>query len=466
MSANFRPSHIAGMIILWMVQVCLFADVVEIDYWEKWSGEEGEAMREIVNAFNASQDRIYVNYSVVSQIDQKILLSVLGKSPPDVAGLWAPFVAAYADRGVINPLDSLIDEFGFDVDTLMPAFAGLCQHRDSWWAMPSSSMALVLYTNKQILIEAGYDPLAYPKTLDELADMNKRLTIVELMRDGSRRKMQFGEMTEEERLARKYEILRMGFDPTLAQDWLPYMTNWFEEDLIDPDGRIQYDSTGLKQLLDWYRNFFEMYGVEQVRRFGSSYGGLGSSSNPLFTGRVAMMINGPWLPRFMEQYAPALEYNVCPLPVTMDSASQTDPPTLVDSDILIIPRGASHPMEAFEFIAYVNQQDVSEKLNIAQSKMVPLKTRSEEFYNTHPNPFIDRFYSSAEGEGAFLVHKSVLFSRLISDVFTALDLSSFAWDRSMSFLEDAQAIIDRRYQYAEEKWDKRGDQLKKVGNLR
>ena len=31
-----------------------------IQYWEKWTGFEGEAMQDVVDAFNASQDRIWV----------------------------------------------------------------------------------------------------------------------------------------------------------------------------------------------------------------------------------------------------------------------------------------------------------------------------------------------------------------------------------------------------------------------
>ncbi len=40
---------------------------VIIKYWEKWTGFEADAMRAVVDDFNAAQDRIFVDYSSVSQ---------------------------------------------------------------------------------------------------------------------------------------------------------------------------------------------------------------------------------------------------------------------------------------------------------------------------------------------------------------------------------------------------------------
>ena len=37
-------------------------DRVELEYWEKWTGFEREAMARVVDAFNQSQDRIHVRF--------------------------------------------------------------------------------------------------------------------------------------------------------------------------------------------------------------------------------------------------------------------------------------------------------------------------------------------------------------------------------------------------------------------
>ena len=44
---------------------------VTIRYWEKWTGFEADAMRAVVDDFNASQHRIFVDFSSVSQMDHR-----------------------------------------------------------------------------------------------------------------------------------------------------------------------------------------------------------------------------------------------------------------------------------------------------------------------------------------------------------------------------------------------------------
>lgn len=452
-------------LLLAMASPVVRAQPVQIEYWEKWTGEEGRAMLAIVEEFNASQDRVHVNLTTVSQIDQKLLLSVLAKSPPDVAGLWAPFVASYAERGLISPLDGLIDQHAYPVYQLMPSMLDLCRHQGVTWALPSSSMCLMLYVNEQALIDSGFPAGHRPRDLEELMAMSRRMTRVRVVRTGLPRVVAFDDLTEAELAARSYEIVRLGFDPTVAQPWLPYLSGWFGGRVVASDGSIDYSDAGLQAAIGWYAEFFETFGLEHVRRFGSAYGGAGSAGNPFFSGRVAMVINGPWLPRFIAEFAPELPYAIAPLPVT----SATPPgasPTLLDSDILVIPRGAAHPEAAFAFVSYVTRPDVLERLNLAQSKIAPVAAPTSDFFEQHPNPEISAFFEAATGPGAFPPHQSVVFSRLVSDLFTAFDLASVNADRAADFLNRASKAINRKVGYAQAKWRERGERLKAMGNLR
>src|SRR3954447_24814920 len=107
-----RSAYIALAILLVPVLWWLFrpdpapADGrVHIRYWEKWTGFEEEAMRKVVNAFNARQDRVFVDFLAVSQVDQKMLLATAGGNPPDVAGVWDSNVVVFADYNALRPLD-------------------------------------------------------------------------------------------------------------------------------------------------------------------------------------------------------------------------------------------------------------------------------------------------------------------------------------------------------------------------
>jgi maltose-binding protein MalE len=69
-------------------------------------------------------------------------------------------------------------------------------------------------------------------------------------------------------------------------------------------------------------------------------------------------------------------------------------------DVLMIPIGSKHVNEAFEFIAYVNRQDVCEKLNMLHCKNTQLRAVSRNFIEKHPNPYIDVFQKLAASPNA------------------------------------------------------------------
>jgi hypothetical protein len=74
---------------------------------------------------------------------------------------------------------------------------------------------------------------------------------------------------------------------------------------------------------------------------------------------------------------------------------------MVEADLLVIPRGARHPREAWEFIRYVNtsnpnaqrREDLegAELLCYLQEKNSPLRQWSPFFEQHHPNPHIAMF---------------------------------------------------------------------------
>jgi maltose-binding protein MalE len=74
-------------------------------------------------------------------------------------------------------------------------------------------------------------------------------------------------------------------------------------------------------------------------------------------------------------------------------------------DTLVIPKGSKHKQEAFEFIAYVNRQDVMEKLCNAHSKNSPLQKVSQEFLEHHKNPYIKVFEDLANSPNAQTIPK-------------------------------------------------------------
>ena len=93
---------------------------VEVLYWDKYTEFEEAELRKIVDTFNASQDKIFVNFLSVSDVQSKTLMAIAGGTPPYIAGLFAPDVAQYADAHAIIPLDDYCKAAGITEEHYIP----------------------------------------------------------------------------------------------------------------------------------------------------------------------------------------------------------------------------------------------------------------------------------------------------------------------------------------------------------
>ena len=147
-----------------------------VTYWEKWNGAEREGMQAVVDDFNASQEKIFVEMTAVSALDQKTLIATAGGNPPDIAGLWDVNIVPYAEKNALTPLDELIAQAGIKEKDYIPVFWKLCIYGGHSWALPSTPATTGLIWNKELFAKAGLDPERPPKTFAELDAYSKKLT--------------------------------------------------------------------------------------------------------------------------------------------------------------------------------------------------------------------------------------------------------------------------------------------------
>jgi ABC-type glycerol-3-phosphate transport system substrate-binding protein len=117
-----------------------------------------------------------------------------------------------------------------------------------------------------------------------------------------------------------------------------------------------------------------------------------------------------------------------------------------DFDTLIIPRTAKHKQEAFEFIAFVNRQDVMESLCSMHCKNSPLDKVSPEFIENHPNPYIQVFEDCARSQGAFGVPQVSVWPE-VSDEMVVASQKCYMLEQTAP---EAMAAAQKRLT---EKWD-------------
>ena len=366
---------------------------VHVTYWEKWTGFEGDAMRQVVERFNRSQDRIVVEYFTTSSINRKTLIATAGGDPPDVAGIWAQTVPQFADAAALTPLDDFIRRDGLTVDDWLsrfePVFARICTHGDRVYGGISSPATIAFHWNRTLFRAAGLDPDRPPRTLAELDDYSRRLT---------------------KRDPRTGDLIQAGF---LPQDpgWWPWIFYaWFGGSIFD--GReitIGHDPRSLAAA-EWIASYTKELGNADLQKFASGFGLPGSPDSAFMTGKVAMILQGVWYNNYIQQYRPGLDYGVSRWPT---AAPALDDFCMAEADMLVIPRGAKNPDAAWEFIKYVNSHNPDadsreelegvELLNFVMQKQSPLRHWSPYFAQQHPHPHIAVFRDLARSPNATAV---------------------------------------------------------------
>jgi ABC-type glycerol-3-phosphate transport system substrate-binding protein len=392
-----------------------------LTYWEKWTGREGAAMQRVVDAFNAGQDRWWVRRVPVSNIVPKSLVAIGGGDPPDVLGLFDFYVPHFAEANAIRALDEIADGAIREAD-YAPAVWRLLTHGGRPWAGVSTCHTLALYYHRAAFAEAGLDPDAPPRTVAELDACSEALV----------------------RIDERGRLERAGLMPNVP-DWWPYF--WpvmFGGSLFDEATRTATLVTPANvAAYEWVRSHPQRYGRIATQRFGASFGrSLLSAQDPFMRGRVTMVVQGPWLASFINQFAPDLDYGCAPVPVVESIYDPDRPAGTLEADVLMVPRGSRDPEGALEFIRFVQTRAMQEQLAAAHGKPSPLRTASSAFAASHPNPYLHVHAAIVKSPAVQTAPRTRVwrqYSQLIADAFEAI------WEGAET-VPELQAAQDRAQQ--------------------
>lgn len=410
---------------------------IHLTYWEKWTGFEFEAMQRVVDMFNESQDRIYVELLSTSQIERKVIVSIAGGNPPDVAGIFSEFVPVLVHMNALYPLDGYLERAGIDGGKdFINSYWRVCKHEGFTWAIPTTGAALAYHYNKKAFRDAGLDPNNPPKTLEDLEALEPLLNEVTADR-----------------------IVRATFLPS-EPDWWPFVWPlFFGGRLWDGEGRITLTSPEVVKAYEWVADYSNRLGVEKAQAFRGGFGDLFASPQNLFlSGKLVSQLQGNWMHTFVEKYAPDLEFGVAPMPAANEEAYGS---SLVECDIIFIPRGSRHPDEAFEFIQFVTSQVGAETFTTGMRSINPRKVRSEEYMANHPNPNIAFFDSLAMSEKAYANPRIPMWYEMLDEMKAVFDKIWLHQGTPLEVLSDAEKRMQERLDQDLEDWERVRDVRRK-----
>lgn len=406
------------------VQPTPHGDRIVVKYWEKWTGFEGAAMQAVVNDFNKSQDRIWVEYLAVTAVNTKSMLASAAGVPPDIAGIWDGDVVAFADAKASIPLDDYCREFDIKEEDYIPSYWDICTYKGQVFALPTTPASTALHYNVEMFEKAGLDPDKPPKTLSELNEMSDKMLV----------KNENG------------GIKQVGFHPAEPGWWNWYWLRLWGGRLWDGEGKLTANDPNNVKAFEWIKRFSVKYGSKDLHAFRTGFGTFASPQNAFLDQKIGMEIQGVWMANYIDELKPDLKWKAAPFPYPDDRPDLANN-TMVGLDVLVIPKGAKHPREAMEFIKYTQTQAAMEKLCMLQKKHSPLMKVSEEFLNTHPNPYIRMFTDLPKEENSWAIPKVGIWPEYAQDLNNAFEKVYLLSETPQQALDKVQARMQPKWEH-------------------
>lgn len=310
------------------------AGVVQLTYWNMWSGIWTKVVQKMVDAFNATHPGIHVTMLSVPSAsgEQKLLTSIAAGDAPDVFTEWNPYVAAFAqEHALLNLNQFMVGHYAGLKHWFYPVAAKWGTYQGQMYGMPWTMNTFLLYYNKTIMKQSGLNPADPPRTMAQL----------------------WADQAKEWRISKSGVVSQIGFYPSNSWDQYMPMFGVTAQDLFNGS---KYTLTNPKAMaLTDFMAKYNKYPYAQVSAFEKGLSGaLGGSVDPFELGKAGFYVNGMWEIPTIQQFNPHLQYGAVPIPPAPGGFANT---SWVNGNYNEIPAGTKHPQQAFEFIAWLSGYD-------------------------------------------------------------------------------------------------------------
>jgi multiple sugar transport system substrate-binding protein len=222
-----------------------------IEFWHPFTDREAKAVDDLINDFRAKYPKVTVTVKG-EQDDGKMIQAIGAGQGPDVAMSYSTdIVGRFCSSGAWVDLNQYIQRDKVDLNRYPQVIRSYTEFRHKRCAMPFLADAYGLYYNKDIFAQAGV--AAPPKTLAELADLAKKLTVKD--KDGKLERVGFLP------LFGFYENSPAHMGPMVGATWLK------------PDGTSNIGGDPKwQELIKWQKDLVDWFGYDKLEEFRASLG--------------------------------------------------------------------------------------------------------------------------------------------------------------------------------------------------
>ncbi|MDR2110499.1 MAG: ABC transporter substrate-binding protein [Spirochaetaceae bacterium] len=145
--------------------------------WHSMGGKVGEALTKLINDFNASQDKIFVDEQYQGSYDDSIakIRATPKGSGPDVMQLYDIGTRWAIDSGYPLRMQDFIDRDKYNISDYEPNILAYYTLDGVLYSMPFNCSSPVILYNKEALAKAGLDPKTAFATMDACRETGKKL---------------------------------------------------------------------------------------------------------------------------------------------------------------------------------------------------------------------------------------------------------------------------------------------------
>ena len=322
-------------------------DAVAVDFWTEHTPPDSDGLLSIVDAFNEANPDVCVTMTIVpgSETDiAKLLTSIRGGVGPDVYLVDRFTVAQRANEGVVSELPA---EAADMADQYLPFAWEETQFQGATYALPFDTDVRALFYNIDLLEAAGQDPAQLdiangPPTLAEVDAIGDAIT----QTDADGNYTQMGWIPGGPRAA--------GNPGGLDQGW-PYTWGYvFGGSFADLEA-CQVTPTdhgvvaGFQYLYDWA----QQRDPAKISRFVATNmpdPADPAQQNAFITGKLAMVVTGPWRINQMAELAPDTNYGFTYIPVPNEGDESA---TWAGGWSAALIPGSEVPDEAWRFLQFL-----------------------------------------------------------------------------------------------------------------
>jgi multiple sugar transport system substrate-binding protein len=332
----------------------LAQDTVTLQFWNTYNetSPENKMLTEtLIPAFEKEHPNIKVE-SVpypYDQFRQTLLTSLAGGQGPDIARLdiiWSP---EFAQEGVLVPLDTAMPDFADLSKAVFPGPLSTNFYNGHYYGLPLDTNTRVWLYDKDLYDKAG---ISVPKTIDDLRAACDKVKAL-------------GDDT-------------FAFSDGGTYGWavLPWIWS-FGGDITDANYTKSTGYLNSEKTVAAYKFLKEMI---DKKCFTDGMTGSGVDSGQLyFTGKVAAILDGPWMYPIAEAQYPDFKLSSAMMP-----AGDGGSISVVGGENIVAFNTSKHQAEALEFIRFTQSDEYQQKMSETGQLTVKPALLETDYFKNHP----------------------------------------------------------------------------------